>query len=296
MGLLHKIWRVFVFQIGRIFTTPRIPLIFILLGIYIYSTVEPVADFCRDVHIAATPWIFPHLTNDYVCQMVFMVGVIFLFCDAPFTDESYLYIISRSGRTAWAGGHVLYIVILSLCYVFYMAVIGIVPLLGNLQFSMQWGKILGTLARTNAASQYGLTFSVSNYLTGVFLPVQAMLISFLLEWACISWLGFVIYFFNTITRKMVGTFLSAVFVMLDIMIYNEWTPGAYAFSPITLAQLSSLVGINQRYGITLNYSIQFFVVSLSILVVLCMVSGHFEKCNQRFQEKLKNCCKRGRGI
>lgn len=84
---------------------------------------------------------------------------------------------------------------------------------------------------------------------------------------------------------MVGTFLAVAFVLLDIMISNEWTPGAYAFSPITLAQLSSLSGMNQRYGITLTYASKFFVISLCVLIALCTSSGHFEKLYQRLRRK-----------
>ncbi len=287
MDLFRKARRVFCYQFSRIVTSFRIPLIFVLIGIYIYSTVEPIADFSKAVNIAATPWVFPHLTNDFICQMVFMAGAVILFCDAPFTDESYLYIVSRSGRTAWAGGHVLYILILSLLYVIYIAMVSVVPLIGHLQWSTEWGKILGTLAKTDAASQYALTFTVNGYLTVAFEPVKAMVLSFVLEWACSAWLGLLLYFFNTVTHKMIGTFLSVAFVLLDVMISNEWTPAAYVFSPLTLAQLSSLSGMNQRYGITLAYAAGFFIISLCMLVILCICSGHFEKWYQRMKGKLE---------
>ncbi len=273
MNPFHRAWKVFAYQMGRVNSSPRIPILFLIIGIYIYSTVEPVAYFARSVGIASTPWIFPHLTSDYICQMVFMAGVIFLFCDAPFTDESYSYIVSRSGRTAWSAGHVLYIAAMSLIYVFFIAGASVLPLLNSLQGSWHWGKVLGTLARTNAGRQYGMTFTVSNYLTGAYSPATAALYSFLLEWACAAWFGLLTYFFNAVTHRMVGTFLSAAFVLLDLMISNEWTPRAFAFSPITLSQLSTFKSFKIQFGITLSYAAKFFIISLSVLAALCISRG-----------------------
>lgn len=289
MNLLHKSYRVFCYQLSRIFITPRIPLVFVLLGIYLYSTVAPVADFSRSVKISAAPWVFPHLTNDYICQLVIMAGVVFLFCDAPFFSDSRLYILARSGQTAWTSGHVMYIFVMSFIYVFFVLGISILPLVGNLQWISGWGKILGTLAKTNAGSQFGLTFTVSSYLTGAYEPYHAMIFSFCLEWACAFWIGLLIYLFNTMTHKMVGTFLAVAFILLNIMISNEWTPAAFAISPLTLAQLSSLTGLNQRYGITLDYAVRFYIISLCIMVIFCIISGNIPRwilsVKQRYEEK-----------
>lgn len=288
MALIHKIWRVFVYQLRRSVTSTRIVMLFIMVGIYIYSTIQPVADFSAAVGIAAGPWAFPHLVNDYICQLVIMAGVVFLFCDAPFTGESHMYIVSRSGRVAWSGGHALYIIVMSLIYVMFIILSGTLPLLSNLEWGANWGKIWGTLARTDASQQFGLQFTVNDYLIGAFTPAKAMLLSFLLEWACVSWLGLVTYLFNTLTKKMTGTFISAAFILLDIMIANEWTPGAYAFSPITLAQLRAFTGRNLTYGITLNYAVRFFIITILVLIVLCMFSGNIEKYKTVISRRFSN--------
>ena len=277
MYLTHRSWNVFLYQLHRSIAAPRVILLFVILGIYICSTVQPASDFSSYVKIAASPWVFPHLTNDFICQLVVMAGVIFLFCDAPFEGESHMYILFRSGRLAWSSGHVLYIITMSLIYVVFIVAISMVPLLPNIQWSWNWGKIWGTLARTNAGAQFGMQFRVNDYLIGAFTPRKAMLLSFLLEWACTCWLGLLIYFVNAITGKMTGTFLAAGFVLLDIMIANEWTRRAYAFSPITLAQLYSFSGANQDYGITLKYASFFFAITIIILALLCSTNEYIKE-------------------
>ena len=64
--MLRRANRALVFQMKQEFTTPRVPLLFLLISIYIFATVQPVSDFSKDVQEAATIWSFPHITNDYV--------------------------------------------------------------------------------------------------------------------------------------------------------------------------------------------------------------------------------------
>jgi hypothetical protein len=114
---------------------------------------------------------------------------------------------------------------------------------------------------------------VSAYIVGVFSPVEATAISFLLEWACVAWMGLVVYLFNYITKKMTGILVASFFVFLDVMIYNSWTPKAYLFSPVTLAQLKVMSGNNLSYGVSLGYAVVFFAVTITLFIVICLGQG-----------------------
>lgn len=285
MDYLNKCFRVFLYQLRRGFLNHRIWLLFIMIGIFIYSTVNPVTSFSKMVDIPASPWVFPHLTNDYIYQMVFMAGVILLFCDAPFKSGANQYILARSGRKAWSGGHALYILTVSMLYVLFLVFVSTISLLPEIQWNEGWGKIWGTLARTTAANQIKLQFTVNDYLIGAYSPIKATIYSILLEWACCIWLGFLIYVLNTLTKRMLGTFAAAGFVLLDLMIANGWTNKFYSISPITLAQLSSLSGVNKKLGIDLRYSVHFYIISILILLALCLVSGYFDKWGDKLKLK-----------
>ena len=41
-----------------------------ILAVFIYSYLEPVANLAQAVGEKVSPWAFPHLMNDYICQMV----------------------------------------------------------------------------------------------------------------------------------------------------------------------------------------------------------------------------------
>ena len=269
---MNKSYRVFIYQIRRVFSSFRIPILFFLVGILVYNYVRPIADFCINVNINATPWGFVFLTNDYIMQMIFTACTVAIFCNAPFTEESHIYILARAGKRYWVYGHLYYIISISLVYVLYIYLIGCIALLPAVDFNNGWGKIWGTLARTTAAEQINLQFEIKDYIIGAYSPIKANIYSVLLEWACVSWLGLWIYFLNSLSKKPLGTITGAGFVLLDLMIYNGWIPRAYLFSPITLAQLSTFNGQNLKYGVTLNYSIKFFSASLVLLSVLCIIS------------------------
>ena len=143
-------------------------------------------------------------------------------------------------------------------------------------FQNGWGKIWGTLARYSVGSQYGIPFSVDDYVIGAYTPLQAMVLSFLLSWACAIWLGLMTYFLNYVTGKYVGTFLSAGFILMDITVANEWLPWFYRISPVTLAQLQALKGSNSLYQVGLDYAFWFFGISIVCLLAGCIMTPKFK--------------------
>ena len=56
------------------------------------------------MHIDATPFAFVFLINNYRIQFVIAAYAVILFCNAPFEDESYQYMISRAGKLSWGLG------------------------------------------------------------------------------------------------------------------------------------------------------------------------------------------------
>ncbi len=277
---MNKIRHVFVFQMKQTCTSQRIPLIFILAAIFVFSNLQGVLDFSLDAGFPVTPWAFPHITSDYICQLVIMAGATALFCDAPFKSDIQKYILPRAGYPAWTAGHCVYIVILSFLYIFTILLFSILPLLPNIKFQNSWGKIWGTLARYAAAPQYGIIFSVDDYVIGAYTPLRATVLSFLLSWACCTWLGLITYFLNNATGSNIGTFVSAGFVLLDITVANEWLPCFYKISPVTLAQLQALRGNTSQYQVTLEYAYRFFGISIVCLPAICILTSKCKRENK----------------
>ena len=148
----------------------------------------------------------------------------------------------------------------------------------------EWGKIWGTLAKTDAGIQVGLLFNVSEYMVSHYSALFALMISVILEWCCASWLGLLIYLLNKLTSKAIGTCAGALCVLFDICISNDWMAWANRFSPITLAQINTYSGINLKYHITLKYGILFFIIGILVLSILCVLVNYKENTEIRLQK------------
>jgi hypothetical protein len=242
-----------------------------MVGIFIYSNMEPIVNFSKAVDIKVTPWGFTHLVNDFTCQPVFMIGLIFLFSNAPFRGNTYHYIVARSGKNQWEAGNILYIFTMTFLYTAYLFIMSVISLGTRFNGSFEWGKIWGTLARTNAGVEFFVKFIINDFLIGTYSPITATVLSFLLEWLCFLWIAFLIYLINLITNKAVGVIIAGLFILLDIMIYNSWIESAYLISPVTLSQLSTFTIVNRKYGLTFEYAIVFFIIGITLFIFSILV-------------------------
>lgn len=255
----------------------RIPFILLITVLYVLEILSAVLTFSRSVHIDVTPFAFVFLINNYRIQFIIAACAVILFCNAPFEDESYQYMISRAGKLSWGLGQIFYIIKMSILYIGCLVAATIVPFLGHITWSNEWGKIWGTLGKTNAGAEFGVELSISQNIIREYEPVDALIISILLEFSCILCIGLIIYFGNKMTGKSVGTVIGALIAVLDICVSNDWLDWAYGFSPVSLAQLELFNGYASKWGINLAYAEKFFLISILSLGVLCVASNYKEK-------------------
>ena len=263
----------------------RIPFIFIIVVLYVTESLSAVLTFSRNVHIDVTPFAFVFLINNDRIQFVIAACAVILFCNAPFEDESYQYVISRAGKLSWGLGQILYIIKMSILYIACLAAATMIPFLGHITWSNEWGKIWGTLGKTNTGAQFGVKFSVSQNIIRQYEPVDALIISILLEFSCILCIGLLIYFGNKVTAKSVGTFAGALIAVLDICVSNDWMDWAYGFSPVSLAQLELFNGYASKWGINLAYAEKFFMIAIVSLSALCVAANYREKAINRISRR-----------
>ena len=178
--------RISVYNLRRTISSIRILTVLLIIACFIMQNLQAVLEFSDFVKIGITPYSFPHLVNDYVCQLVMMAGAVILFCNAPFEDDGYFYMLPRAGKRSWAFGQVIYIISASFLYVVFLLLMSILPLIGHMEFGSEWGKIWGTLAKTDAGVQFGLLFSVTEHMISNYSPIFALVVSALLEWCCVS--------------------------------------------------------------------------------------------------------------
>nr|WP_305142339.1 hypothetical protein [uncultured Acetatifactor sp.] len=259
----------------------RIPFVLMIVVLYVMESLSAVFAFSRSVQIDVAPFAFVFLINTDGVQFIIAACAVILFCNAPFEDESYQYMISRAGKLSWGLGQVFYIVKISILYMGCLVAATIMPFWGHINWANEWGKIWGTLGKTNAGAEFGVKLSVSQNIIRQYEPVDALAISILLEFSCVLCIGLLIYFGNKMTGKSVGTFLGAWIAVLDICVSNDWMDWAYGFSPVSLAQLGLFHGFAPKWGINLAYAEKFFMIAIVSLSALCMASNYRERAISR---------------
>ncbi len=285
MGCFMKANKVSRYNMRMLWENVRIPFVFIIVVLYVMESLSAVLTFSQVMHIDVTPFAFVFLVNNYRIQFVIAACAVILFCNAPFEDESYQYMISRAGKLSWGLGQILYILKTSILYIASLVIAAILPFLGHITWSNEWGKIWGTLGKTNTGADFGVKLSVSQNIIRQYKPVDALVISILLEFSCILCIGLLIYFGNKITAKSIGTFAGTLIAVLDICVSNDWLDWAYGFSPVSLTQLELFHGFASKWGINLVYAEKFFMIAIVSLSVLCVIANYKETVISRMKER-----------
>lgn len=156
---MFKIKQIWVICRNSIFFTIfncKIYVALIFVSILFQQLIGPIKDFSKLVGIKVNGWVFPFLTEYSFVQVAVVLAIAFIFCDMPFDDGESEWMLLRAGRQNWILGKVLYIIMMSGIMTFLFFLVSLILLIPQLQLCTGWGKVLGTLAQTNAANVMGL--------------------------------------------------------------------------------------------------------------------------------------------
>jgi hypothetical protein len=153
----------------------------------------------------------------------------------------------RSGRLAWLGGQLLYIVVAGLIYTLYFMLASILVLAPNLAYANDWGVILKTLAANPSAGRQHnlvLTVFINGAIVQQFSPLQAMLISIGLFWLTSVFTGLLIFTVNLATGKSGGLFVAGALICMTYFagiqgrfVFGEWIA---LLSPLSWASMHNI--------------------------------------------------------
>lgn len=254
-------------------SNPRYLVLLLMVSIFIWDGFSPLILFSRSVEVRTHLLLFPFFAGDPVKQLLLMAGVIFLFADAPFMNNNQPYVMIRSGRYAWALGQVFYILLASALYFAVFMGISMLILLPRGTFNLEgWGKIVQTLAQTDAIDQIGLSFGIPMRIVNLYTPIQAFFLCFILEWLAASFLGLVMFVVNMVWDKSIGAFVAIMITLFDLLIVNMFPLSMNYFSPVSLARLSVLDPTQTFIMPSARYGVCCLSVSCLILCVLAVLS------------------------
>lgn len=255
------------YQFKKWAINPRIYVIFISIFLYLHSMLSPIVTFCFNSGYNITPYVFPYMMCQPITVMLMMLGIVLLFCDAPFIGSEQPYIIIRSGRTQWVFGNIVYIALASIVFFLLTTLFTIIILSPAIEFSLGWGKVIGTFAQTSLASEHGITFPFSQVIFMNYTPLQAMLISFSNSCLISFILGMIIFILNLKLTRSAGVIGAAILILWQMTVTKTWT-GFIRYSPVSWVSLSNIdVSSSSLYP---SYQYIYCVLLSAAFIFICL--------------------------
>lgn len=245
MGRLRKVLFISGNNFKKWAVNPRTYIVLLLIIGYITMMLSCISTFLDESSYQITPWVFPFFMAQPYNLLMILLGLILLFCDAPFIESEQPYIVMRAGRKTWTAGQLAYIAVSSAIYFFTVALLTVLILLPHMSLETGWGKVINSFSQ-NGAGRYGVVFPFDYTIVSNFTPLQAMLLEYVLCWLMGVFLGLLMFVLNLAISRSAGVIAAGAFSVLPLFVRRSdyWlhyiSPGSWtSLSVINFSGTSS---------------------------------------------------------
>lgn len=246
--------------------------LFLLVLLYIFVDIHlmPIKSYAGAVGCKVSPYIFPFLISDANFLLIFMAGVIYFFSDVPFVTQAERYYLLREGKVQWMKEQIAYIMISSLLIPIGTVLVCWLSLIRVLHFEKGWGKVIYTLAKTNAGEQSGLFWKISLHYISEHQPLEAMCTSVLIIGLGISFIGLFMFISSMYLGKSFSMVAAAVMAAYSSVVANVGVSSEknfFVFSPVSWMRVTRLDFTQYGYKVawSASESIFFFLILIFLL-------------------------------
>lgn len=186
------------------------------------------------------PFIYNASTN-YIVTL-WLLGVILLFADAPFAEQSTTYILVRTNRKIWLLGKILYVLISIFLYCFCVLLSTVVLYITGMYVGNVWSSPFYEIVMKDAAVPlYRFGFEAKEMIY-IMLPLKAFVMSFALICLYFFLASLLLFLINIKCNKVIGfAFVSSLHCFGYMFSYYDFS----RFFPFSHAMLGSVI-ISQR--------------------------------------------------
>lgn len=248
---------------------PRMWAVLALLFLFEWTQISTIREYCATQELSISNWYFPFFFSGGFVTLFLYMGILLVFCDAPFVDSQQLYVILRTGSKNWFIGKIIYIFVTSGIYFLIMYVVSLIELIPYLGFSTNWEMIIESLAANGDTGKDVIV--ISQRVINSFSPIQAAGLCFLLNFLCAAMIGLLVFYINLHGNGNIGVGVGFVIVLLSqlenlLPVNQSW--GLQYFSPLSWVNLDVL--LRDYGGVSLKYALIFLVLSIALLLFLIM--------------------------
>lgn len=257
--------------IGQVFMQDffrtKLAVLMILQFFVLHIVLSPIRRFTEIANYSISPWVIPFVFLSPYFQFLFMACVIYYYSNVPFMQRSQMYQIIRSGKRKWALGKIVGIILGGFGLAIMEGLLSLLPLIGRLQFESNWGKVIYSLAMTNAAEEYKIPLYFPYEFLSSYSPLKAMLIFILVSGLVISFIGITMFAVSTLFSRLAAIVTAMILIILPVVEINlgrmyEWL---IYVSPVSWM---NMIKIGVRSGgklPMLNYIIPVLLIMIIIL-------------------------------
>lgn len=257
----------------RLITKPRFYIILIVSAVYLSDITAPICEYSRLKGEPVSLWLFPLLLNNSgIVLVLFLLGVL-LFCDAPFLENTEPYIFIRSGRRQWLCAQFLFVLLLSAIYIAHIILWSIIPVFFYAAHMPEWGKILYSLANTNAWQLVDLPTRISSFILNQYSPKCAFGVTAIISFLVIVLIGSIMFCANLTIHRSVGNVLGSLLVLEQYFATNSSGYSLFFISPVSWVNLEVIhidgMGRTPSASYAIGFLIAFSVCCwlISLLVI-----------------------------
>lgn len=236
---------------------------------------EPIKRFSLISGCKVAPWVFPFLISDGSFLLVYMAGIICFFSGKPFMDREDRYYLIREGRRLWFTEQLSDIFASSFIITIVTVIISWLLLFPMLEFRYDWGKVIFTLAKTDAGQITGLFWNISYWFLNSHEPLEAMFISVIIISLGSCFLGMLMVLIRLYLPPAYSVGVAVVLVVYSFIVLNVngmHEKLLFQISPVSWMRITRLGYM--EYGVRVAWPASVSIGVFAVLLLVIGIAGH----------------------
>ncbi|MCC2180803.1 hypothetical protein [Blautia wexlerae] len=199
-----------------------------------------------------------------------------------------MYQIIRTGCISWALGQLGGTFFRSFILVVFTAFCSIVSLLPQIEWSLQWGKLIHTIAMTNAAIQYNLKYVFYYQILGKYSPLQLMIITIVICTFISMFLSSLMFMISLYFNHILAVSITAALTIMLFFVVNIHPKIRYILAKFIPTVWAKVVQVNSPvlgyYWVpSIKYMFAFLLIGNIILIILILIK--VKKCEFNWENE-----------
>lgn len=244
---------------------------FIILQLFIFFIyLIPFRNFCIAADYPISPFSIIILFFNHYFTLYFMLIIIYYFSDVPFMGSHQMYQIIRTGRTKWALSKIISIIIFSFICMILAFIMTFIPLIGHIEFTSKWGKVIYTLCTSDIAIKYNIaTYNTVKFYT----PIKALIQVFITGGLLISFIALLMYALSILFSRLIAVSVAFVVLFFHIAATNivHFIPSILKISPVSWMNINNIDMVSGHNLPTFSYIVTVLTSAIVILSIIILI-------------------------